>query len=125
MNGRVSVTAHTAIRAQEAVSISIHERGRPDSVLGTATFNTNSPKTFDVAKKPDLWAPDSPTLYDVIVKFGEDTIKSYIGFRSVSSSKVDGIVRPLLNGEFIVRIPLDTPHCYCNACHAHVNSYSN
>lgn len=109
MNGRVSIMAHTATRGQETVSISIHERGRPDSVLGTATFNTNYPKTFDLTKKPDLWAPDSPTLYDVVVKFGEDTIKSYIGFRTVGSSEVNGVVRPVLNGEFIVSICFDAP----------------
>ena len=32
---------------------------------------------------------------------GNDTVKSYTGFRSISRGMVDGIERPLLNNEFI------------------------
>ena len=32
---------------------------------------------------------------------GIDTIASYTGFRTISKGVVDGIVRPLLNGEFV------------------------
>lgn len=32
---------------------------------------------------------------------GNDEIASYTGFRTISKGEVDGIVRPLLNGEFI------------------------
>ena len=32
---------------------------------------------------------------------GSDEVSSYTGFRTISKGKVDGIVRPLLNGEFI------------------------
>lgn len=120
MDGRVSIMVHTATRGQDTVSITIHERGRPDSVLGTATLNTNYPTTFEMTKRPDLWSPDSPKLYDAVVKFGDDTIKSYIGFRSVSSAEVNGIVRPLLNGEFIVSA--HSPRCHSiqhNACRDH------
>ncbi|GAA4770757.1 beta-glucuronidase [Stakelama sediminis] len=41
------------------------------------------------------WSPDSPTLYDVAVKAGDDTLHDRIGFRTVS---VDGD-RILLNGK--------------------------
>lgn len=35
------------------------------------------------------------------VKLGKDEVESYIGFRTISRGKIDGIERPLLNGEFI------------------------
>lgn len=33
------------------------------------------------------------------VSFGSDTVTSYTGFRSISKEEVNGVVRPLLNGE--------------------------
>ena len=35
------------------------------------------------------------------MKVGQDQIKSYTGFRTVGRGVIDGIERPLLNGEFI------------------------
>lgn len=35
------------------------------------------------------------------VKLDKDEVESYIGFRTISRGKIDGIERPLLNGEFI------------------------
>lgn len=32
---------------------------------------------------------------------GKDVVQSYTGFRTISKGTVDGVVRPLLNGEFI------------------------
>lgn len=46
------------------------------------------------------WTPDSPTLYNFTVTLGKDIVHSYTGFRSVSKGQVDGVTRPLLNGEF-------------------------
>jgi hypothetical protein len=40
-------------------------------------------------------------LYNVTVKVGSDTIQSYTGFRTVSRGIIEGIERPLLNGEFV------------------------
>jgi beta-galactosidase/beta-glucuronidase len=50
---------------------------------------------------PNLWSPDSPNLYDIEITAGTDKIKSYTGFRTISRGVIDGIQRPLLNGEFI------------------------
>jgi beta-glucuronidase len=44
---------------------------------------------------PDLWAPDTPRLYDVTVTAGEDRLVERIGFRSLATSAD----RLLLNGE--------------------------
>ena len=32
---------------------------------------------------------------------GDDTVKSYTGFRTISSAVVKGVQRPLLNGKFV------------------------
>lgn len=32
---------------------------------------------------------------------GDEEVHSYVGFRTIAKGKVDGVVRPLLNGEFI------------------------
>jgi len=57
---------------------------------------------------PKLWSPDSPTLYNITVTMENDTVKSYTGFRTISSGWVNGIKRPLLNGKFVFQFgPLD------------------
>ena len=67
-----------------------------------ATAESKSDREFTfVVHKPDLWSPDSPTLYDLTVKMGQDEVSSYTGFRTMSSGMVNGVQRPLLNGEFI------------------------
>lgn len=35
------------------------------------------------------------------MKLGNDKVQSYTGFRTISKGEVDGVVRPLLNGEFV------------------------
>jgi beta-glucuronidase len=49
--------------------------------------------TFDAA--PRLWSPDSPKLYHITLRFGEDVLQDRIGFRDI---RVEG-ERLLLNGE--------------------------
>lgn len=61
---------------------------------------SNQPFHFTVSS-PKLWSPDSPNLYNITVTLGKEKIQSYTGFRTVSKGTVDGVVRPLLNGEFI------------------------
>ena len=55
-------------------------------------------------REPRLWSPDDPFLYGLKLQLkdrkGEiiDEVSSYFGMRSVSMGKVDGVLRPLLNG---------------------------
>jgi hypothetical protein len=55
-----------------------------------------------------LWGPDDPFLYDLQVSLtgaeGGDRVASYFGMRSISYGIVDGVVRPLLNGQFVFQI---------------------
>lgn len=68
--------------------------------MATHNGTTGQPSTF-VVSSPKLWSPSSPDLYDIVITVGDDTINSYTGFRTVSRGLVEGVERPLLNGDFI------------------------
>ncbi|MGG3470255.1 PA14 domain-containing protein [Neobacillus pocheonensis] len=63
--------------------------------------------------EPRLWTTTDPFLYDLQVNVIDqnkvvDSVKSYFGMREISVGKVNGQLRPLLNGEFIFQMgPLD------------------
>jgi beta-galactosidase/beta-glucuronidase len=83
--------------APAEAEVTVHKDGK---VLATHNGPTNKPFQFTVPS-PKLWSPNSPNLYNVTVKLDKDEVESYTGFRTISRGKVDGIERPLLNGEFI------------------------
>ncbi|KAL6230396.1 hypothetical protein BDW75DRAFT_73694 [Aspergillus navahoensis] len=96
MNGEVTVTVHTTSNSTSAVKISI-EDGSDIVATHSGSANTEFKFTVDNVK---LWAPDTPNLYNVTVTLGDDTVTSYTGFRTISKGEVNGVVRPLVNGEF-------------------------
>ncbi|TLV03819.1 glycoside hydrolase family 2 protein [Dyadobacter luticola] len=61
---------------------------------------------------PRLWSPDEPFLYDLKLSLQDksgnvtDEIVSYFGMRDVRLGKVNGVVRPLLNGKFVMQVGL-------------------
>lgn len=61
---------------------------------------------------PRLWSPDTPYLYPLkITLYNQDgsiadSINSYFGMRDIRLGKVNGVVRPLLNGHFLMQIGL-------------------
>lgn len=63
-------------------------------------------------ENPRLWSPDTPFLYDMkIILFNAngtiaDEIVSYFGMRDIKLGKVDGVIRPLLNGKFVMQLGL-------------------
>ncbi|QKX54330.1 uncharacterized protein TRUGW13939_01416 [Talaromyces rugulosus] len=99
MHGVVNTTVYTSQKNAEKVEVAIIDAKSGKSVASHQGLS-NEPFHFTVSS-PKLWSPDSPTLYNVTVTFGKDKIQSYTGFRTVSKGTVDGVVRPLLNGEFI------------------------
>ncbi|KAF2643649.1 putative hydrolase [Massarina eburnea CBS 473.64] len=109
MDGKVNVTVHTspnAVNSSGTFEITIFEPNSTD-IKVQKTGSINQPFTFEV-DSPNLWSPESPTLYDISVQFGSDSVKSYTGFRTISKGEVDGVVRPLLNGKFVFLFgPLD------------------
>jgi hypothetical protein len=49
-----------------------------------------------------LWSPESPFLYDLDIRLGNDVVKSYFGMRKISVGKDEkGILRPLLNNVYV------------------------
>ncbi|HEX3661374.1 MAG TPA: glycoside hydrolase family 2 TIM barrel-domain containing protein [Acidobacteriaceae bacterium] len=65
-------------------------------------------------RHPHLWSPGEPFLYDLKVELVDDQgrivdqVGSYFGMRSISLGRVDGKLRPLLNGRFVFEMgPLD------------------
>ncbi|TCD10387.1 glycoside hydrolase family 2 [Pedobacter frigidisoli] len=61
---------------------------------------------------PKLWSPEDPFLYDLKITLKDndgkitDEINSYFGMREIKLGKVAGIIRPLLNGKFIMQVGL-------------------
>jgi hypothetical protein len=66
-----------------------------------------------VMRNPKLWSPKAPFLYDlaVVLKQGQtviDQVQSYFGMRKISLGTVDGVLKMLLNNEFVFQMgPLD------------------
>ena len=56
---------------------------------------------FDEAR---LWTPDDPFLYDLVATVANDTVGSYFGMRSIETREINGVVRPVLNGEFVFQM---------------------
>ena len=61
---------------------------------------------------PKPWSPDSPFLYDLKLTLTapngqiSDEVMSYAGMRDIQLGKVNGVVRPLLNGQFVMQLGL-------------------
>lgn len=70
------------------------------SKLDSSEGNADEPFTFTV-KGVKKWWPESPNLYNITVTMDDDEVTSYTGFRTVSKGKVEGVMRYLLNDEFV------------------------
>ncbi|KAH6694821.1 hydrolase [Leptodontidium sp. MPI-SDFR-AT-0119] len=90
MDGKVNMTVHSSAGSQTPVEVTLDGR--------SFTRKSDTPLQFAV-DSPDLWSPNSPTLYNFTVKLGDDEVKSYTGFRTISKAEVNGIVSPILNGK--------------------------
>lgn len=95
----VNVTVHSSSQNPVPVEVAVYESGT-NKIVASQNSKSDIPFQFSVPSAK-LWSPDSPTLYNVTVTMGSDKVGSYTGFRTISKGTVDGVVRPLLNGEFI------------------------
>jgi beta-glucuronidase len=76
---------------QRTVQLSIPELGlRADAEASPA-----GRASFDVPARPERWSPETPRLYRVEIRAGEDIVTEHLGFRTLAT---DG-ARLLLNGE--------------------------
>jgi hypothetical protein len=85
---RVDVRLSEAIRCEAEVEIA--GLGGPYRIQVTDGCGA-----IEIEAQPRLWQPARPTLYDVTVRCGDDSVGDRIGFREIA---VDGR-RLLLNGE--------------------------
>jgi beta-galactosidase/beta-glucuronidase len=93
----VNMTVHSSSGTSTSVSVTIYE-SNSEKAIATYNGTSDSPFQFTVSS-PCLWSPDSPTLYNMTISLGSDTVRSYTGFRTISKGTNNGVVRPLLNGE--------------------------
>lgn len=75
----------------EAVSLEI----AGTDIKKQVTTDARGRAEFHFPAKLQLWTPESPKLYDVAIRAGEDTVRDSIGFRSV---RIQG-AQILLNGK--------------------------
>ncbi|MET4141452.1 sugar-binding domain-containing protein [Pedobacter sp. UYP1] len=63
-------------------------------------------------KKPELWSPEHPFLYDLKITLHSndgkitDQVTSYFGMRDIKLAKLNGVVRPFINGKFMMQLGL-------------------
>lgn len=63
-------------------------------------------------KKPELWSPEHPFLYDLKITLHNndgkitDQVTSYFGMRDIKLAKLNGVVRPFINGKFMMQLGL-------------------
>lgn len=107
-NKRLEVVAYTGNAGELKVTAIAY-----DGVTEVARTEGSSDASFYLpVRNPRLWSPDDPFLYGLKLQLKDrkgkvvDEVSSYFGMRSVSMGKVDGVLRPLLNGEFVFHIGL-------------------
>ena len=80
-------------------------------VVAAKTAMAGSPLILEL-ENPITWSPDNPFLYDLHLTLTDaagkptDEVSSYFGMRSIGLGKVKGVMRPLLNGKFVMQVGL-------------------
>ncbi|MFI1421645.1 AbfB domain-containing protein [Streptomyces sp. NPDC020731] len=101
-NNRLKVTVRGSGTNGHQARVTVSNGG---TTVGTATGPVGV--EFAVAvPDPHRWTPDDPFLYDVkaeLLSGGTvvDSVGSYTGMRSIGLARVDGVLRPVLNREFV------------------------
>jgi beta-galactosidase/beta-glucuronidase len=94
----VNMTVHSSDESAGSVSVKLYDES--GNTIATGSGSAGSAFQFKV-DTPKLWSPASPTLYNLTVTLGDDTVGAYAGFRTIEKKVVDGITRHLLNGEVL------------------------
>lgn len=103
---RLKVAVNTAANAK--VTAVAYDGGKPITTVDAQTDE----EFYIPLENPKLWSPDTPFLYDLKLTLHDangkvlDEVKSYFGMRDVRLGKVNGVVRPLLNGKFLMQVGL-------------------
>nr|WP_224366704.1 AbfB domain-containing protein [Hyalangium versicolor] len=94
----------TGLSGQTVEAVAFDGSVQVGSITGSAGTELRIP-----VPTPKLWSPESPFLYDlrVSLKSGSttvDQVTSYFGMRSIGLKLVAGVVRPVLNGQFVFQL---------------------
>jgi beta-galactosidase/beta-glucuronidase len=92
------MTVHASDESSESVSVKLYDES--GNTIATGSGSAGSAFQFKL-DNPKLWSPASPTLYNLTVTLGDDTVGAYTGFRTIKKEPVEGIMRHLLNGEVL------------------------
>ncbi|RZK81985.1 MAG: glycoside hydrolase family 2, partial [Pedobacter sp.] len=105
VNSRLKVVVHAADAQVSAVVLD-------GKKVVTESKGAAGNEFFIPIKNPKLWSPDDPFLYDLKLSLKDktgavtDEVTSYFGMREIKLGKVGGVVRPLLNSEFVMQVGL-------------------
>jgi hypothetical protein len=109
-NGSLSFTADVVNPGANQLNITLSVN---DKIVASGTDNCNKAIILHIPH-PELWTPDNPFLYDVIIELKNgnktiDKLKGYAGLRKISLGKTfDGFTRVFLNNRFVFQNgPLD------------------
>lgn len=106
MNGDIDMIVYPAgvVSAPQNYEVVASLKGKE-----IARVKSDAPSLSLSIPKPQLWSPDSPTLYDLEVRLNDDVVHSYVGIRQVGKVKdAKGHWRFTLNGKQIFHWgPLD------------------
>ena len=98
-NNRLEVIAYTEDKELKVTAIADNGTSEVARTEGNSNMSFYLP-----IRESRLWSPDDPFLYGLKLQLKDrkgkiiDEVSSYFGMRSVSMGKVDGVLRPLLNG---------------------------
>lgn len=84
-----------------SVSLSIEVIDRSSNAIVATHSATTASNCIIAVPSVSPWSPSSPSLYDIVIKAGDDEVQSYTGFRTIGRGMVNGVERILLNGEAI------------------------
>ncbi|MFD0318624.1 AbfB domain-containing protein [Streptomyces flavalbus] len=101
-NNRLRVTVRGGGTSGQQARVTVSSGG---TTVGTATGPVGTEFTVPVPNA-HRWTPDDPFLYDVRADLLSgtatvDSVGSYTGMRSIAVARVDGVLRPVLNGQFV------------------------
>lgn len=103
---QLKVQVNSTAKAKVTAVVSINGKEVSKTVFNSGT-DVNIP-----IENPELWSPDSPFLYDLKLSIHDkngtiiDEVKSYFGMRDIKLGNINGVVRPLLNGQFVMQLGL-------------------
>lgn len=106
-NNRLEVVAYASQSGLQVTAVA--DDGTAEVAKATGTSNS---RFFLPVKNPRLWGPEDPFLYGLKLQLKNrkgkvvDEIDSYFGMRTVALEKVDSVMRPTINGEFVFQIGL-------------------